>query len=527
MKQPIKNLQSTYEYSEYQRKPYRNDFNKNICQNSLSYEQFFNDNYQNSIRLIDYDAQMRKDQLREENQGLRMQNENLNHHINDLNNEINNLNQSLNQMKYSNDDLQNKLNILQNANQNMQDKIDMLQSHNDDLKNKLDMLSRENEELNHIIEEQKNNLNVNVDEKGTYINEIKKLNELLEKYKSLNDNNIREKEEANKEKDLYLYKLQQNERDKDDLLLKNHEMNDMLIKNQSMLDQLRGDNESLLRKREIDLQNKDAIIEDLKNQVDFLRDEVSKCQDDKNKMQDYYNNIKKNDEKKINDLSNMVGRLNDNNEKLNKNANENKRLNNKLLDEKKRLIDRVNNLSKDLNDANLNNKRAQRRYGSPMSRDNQIFSSVLKNENDDLKDLIEKYRQMLNILFKFINELNDMFEHPEINIDQCCQNISVLIDDINQLRDDIKKLFEQKENTNREEKKKWDDMQAKLLNRDYTNSNINNIDLNRKRDIKKLEVENDWNSGNCWACKIGRNVSLKGASPYLCQKHKFSSEYQK
>ena len=70
-------------------------------------------------------------------------------------------------------------------------------------------------------------------------------------------------------------------------------------------------------------------------------------------------------------------------------------------------------------------------------------------------------------------------------------------------------------------------MQAKLLNRDYTNSNINNIDLNRKRDIKKLEVENDWNSGNCWACKIGRNVSLKGASPYLCQKHKFSSEYQK
>ena len=162
-----------------------------------------------------------------------------------------------------------------------------------------------------------------------------------------------------------------------------------------------------------------------------------------------------------------------------------------------------------------------------MSRDNQIFSSVLKNENGDLKDLIEKYRQMLNALFKFINELNDMFEHPEINIDQCCQNISVLIDDINQLREDIKKLFEQKENTNREEKKKWDDMQAKLLNRDNTNSNINNIDINRKRDIKKLEVENDWNSGNCWACKIGRNVSLKGASPYLCQKHKFSSEYQK
>ena len=188
------------------------------------------------------------------------------------------------------------------------------------------MLSHENAELHHIIEEQKNNLSVIVDEKGTVINEIRKLNELLEKYKSLNDNNIRDKEEANKEKDLCMLKLQQNERDKDDLLLKNHEMSDMLLKNQSMLDQLKGDNESLMRKREIDLQNKDAIIDDLKNQIDFLRDELSKSQEDKNKMQDYYSNVKKNDEKKINELSNMVGRLNDNNEKLNKNANENKRL---------------------------------------------------------------------------------------------------------------------------------------------------------------------------------------------------------
>ena len=196
---------------------------------------------------------------------------------------------------------------------------------------------------------------------------------------------------------------------------------------------------------------------------------------------------------------------------------------------KKNLIDRVNNLSKDLKDANLNNKRAQRRYGSPFGRDNKIFSNILKNENDDLKDLIEKYRQMLAILFKFINELNDMFNHPEINIEQCCQNISILIDDINQLRDDIQKLFEQKDNSNREEKKKWDEMQAKLLNHEYSSKNPNiNFDLNKKkRENKKLEVENDWNSGNCWACKIGRNVSLKGASPYLCQKHKFTSQFQK
>ena len=340
--------------------------------------------------------------------------------------------------------------------------------------------------------------------------------------------NIRDKEEANKQKDLYLLRYQQNERDKDNLLLKNNEMNDMLLKNQAMLDQLKGDNDNLIRKREIDLQNKDAIIEDLKNQIDYLRDEISKCQDDKNKMQDYYGNIKKNDEKRIDDLSNKLGKLNDENERLNRDANENKRLNNKLLDEKKRLVERVNDLSKDLNDANLNNKRQQRRYGSPTGKDNQIFSSVLKNENDDLKDLIEKYRQMLNILFKFINDLNDIFEHPEINIDQCCKDISILIDDVNQLKDDIQKLLDQRGYTNREEKKKWDDMQEKLLNRNYNNMNQKNINLdlnNKKRKMKKLEVENDWNSGNCWACKIGRNVSLKGCSPYLCQKHKFTSEY--
>ena len=528
MKQPIQNIQSTYEYSEYQRKPYINDYNKNKSSNSFSYEQFFNDNYQNSIRLSDMDAEMYKKQLKEENEKLLYQTQNLNQHINDLNGEINTLNQSLNQCKYSNDDLKDKLNILQNANRNMQDKIDMLQSANDDLKNKLDMLSHENEELNRIINEQKNDLNVNVDEKETYINEIKKLNELLEKYKSLNDDNIRDKEEANKQKDLYLLRYQQNERDKDNLMLKNNEMNDMLLKNQAMLDQLKGDNDNLIRKREIDLQNKDAIIEDLKNQIDYLRDEISKCQDDKNKMQDYYGNIKKNDEKRIDDLSNKLGKLNDDNERLNRDANENKRLNNKLLDEKKRLVERVNDLSKDLNDANLNNKRQQRRYGSPTGKDNQIFSNVLKNENDDLKDLIEKYRQMLNILFKFINDLNDLFEHPEINIDQCCKDISILIDDVNQLKDDIQKLLDQRGHTNLEEKKKWDDMQDKLLNRNYNNMNQKNINLdlnNKKRKMKKLEVENDWNSGNCWACKIGRNVSLKGCSPYLCQKHKFTSEY--
>jgi hypothetical protein len=131
---------------------------------------------------------------------------------------------------------------------------------------------------------------------------------------------------------------------------------------------------------------------------------------------------------------------------------------------------------------------------------------------------------MLNYLFKFVNDLNDMFEFPEINIDQCYKNIEVLIDDLNKLREEINNLLELKEN-NGDEKKRWENIQSKLLNREYQGNNIN-IN-NKKKEYKNAEIENNYNTGNCWACKLGRNVSLKGASPYLCQKHRFNSQFPK
>jgi chromosome segregation ATPase len=289
---------------------------------------------------------------------------------------------------------------------------------------------------------------------------------------------------------------------------------------------LQLENDNLVKKGNLEIENKEGIIDDLRNQIDFLRDELAKVQEDKNKMIEYYDNCKKNDEKKINDMNSLLNKLNRENDKLNQNANDNKRMNNKLLEDKKNLIDKVNNLSKNLNEANLNNKRQQRRYGSPTGRDNQIFSNVLKNENDDLKELVNKYREMLNYLFKFVNDLNDMFEFQEINIDQCYQNIDILIDDLNKLRREIQKLLEMKEN-NFEEKKKWENIQDKLLNQQYKSNINNNNDINKKREYKKSEVENDYNTGNCWACKLGRNVSLKGCSPYLCQKHRFNSQFPK
>ena len=528
MKQPIR---STYEYSKYQKKPYieTENYSPNISQKALSYEEYFNDNYQNSIRLSDVDAQIYKSKLLEENNNLYSQTQNLNQHINDLNNEINTLNQSLHQAKFSNNDLINKLNILQNDNEKMQNTINTLQNENEELKSQLQLISQQNDELNNFIGAKKNNFKGEFAGDNIYIAEIQKLNELLEKYKEVNDKNLSEKNDIIKQRDLYLLKYEQNEKEKDALIKKNNDLNNIILRNQSEIDQLKLDNDNLIKKGNLELENKEGIIDDLRNQAEFLRDELSKVQEDKNKMMEYYDNCKKNDEKKINEMNNILDKLNKENEKLNQNANDNKRMNNKLLDQKKQLLEKVNDLSKNLNEANLNNKRQQRRYGSPTGKNNQIFSNVLKSENDDLKELIDKYRQMLNYLFKFVNDLNDMFELPEINIEQCYQNIEVLIDDLNKLKEEIQKLGELKEN-NGDEKKKWENIQAKLLNREYqgNTNNINNFyEMNKKRDNKKLEVENDFNTGNCWACKIGRNVSLKGCSPYLCQKHKFSSQNNK
>ena len=525
MKQPIR---STYEYSQYRKKPYIETeiSSPNLSQKALSYEEYFNDNYQKSIRLADIDAQMKKSRLLQENQNLYSQTQNLNQHINDLHNEINTLNQSLHQAKFSNNDLLSQLNLLQNENQNLQNTINDLRNKNEELNNKLQLLSQQNDELNNFIGAKKNNFQGEFASDNIYISEIKKLNELLEQYKDISDKNLQEKEEANKLKDLYMLKYEQNEKEKDDLIQKNNELNDILIRNQSDIEQLKLENDNLIKKGNLEIDNKEGIIDDLRNQIEFLRDELAKVQEDKNKMMEYYDNCKKNDEKKINEMNFALDKLNKDNEKLNQYANDNKRMNNKLLEEKKNLINKVNDLNKNLNKANLNNKRQQRRYGSPIGKENQIFSNVLKNENDDLKELINKYREMLNYLFKFVNDLNDMFEFPEINIDQCYQNIEILIDDLNKLREEIRKLMELKEN-NGEEKKKWENIQDKLLNQKYQN-NINNINENiKKREYKQLEVENDYNTGNCWACKIGRNVSLKGCSPYLCQKHRFNSQFPK
>ena len=258
------------------------EYQANCCENDLKLNSFCSNH-----SLCKNCDNLCLDKVIEDNKKLLFQNKNLNQKINGLNDEINNLNQLLSQTKCSNNDLQEKLNTLQNENRNIQNKMAILQSSNDDLQKQLNILSIKNEELNNLIEHQGNHLNINIDEKNTYINEIKKLNELLEKYKSIIDNNLKDKEESNQLKNLYLSKYQENEREKDNLLLKNNYMNDILIKNQAMLNKINGDNRDLHKKRELELQNKNSIIKDLRKQVDFLKDDLSKTNVDQIKLQDY------------------------------------------------------------------------------------------------------------------------------------------------------------------------------------------------------------------------------------------------
>ena len=217
-------------------------------------------------------------------------------------------------------------------------------------------------------------------------------------------------------------------------------------------------------------------------------------------MKKFFEDEKNINQNKINNLSKLLQKMTNKNEKINKNINIEKRLSHKLIEENSFLINKINNLSKNLTEININNKKQIRAYRTSLQGKN-IFifpnlPNILKIENDRLRKLIEKYRKTLNVLFNFINELNYLFEDPDINPEQCLYNILLLINDIKQLKNEILTLLEKKEkyvinNDNFEKKKKWDEMKEKLLS--YKNKN--NIDLNfdKKREMIDFDFENNNN----------------------------------
>ena len=296
-----------------------------------------------------------------------------------------------------------------------------------------------------------------------------------------------------------------------------------------MLNKLQEENNLIKNQNEINLNNKDALIEDLKNQIDVLQEQLLECKKDKNNCEILRDNENKINNQKISELNDLINKLTLDNENLNKKSSDNKRLNQRLLREKETLIEKINELQNDLNNQIIKGKR--NKNFSPennINNPNNMLSNYLKNENTEIKDLNEKYKEMLIILFNFINWLNELFNNNEIYIEQCRNNINLLNNDIEKLKNDILNLLKNKEN-DEETNKKFNEIQNKLMESNI-NQNKNNINFNfdnKIPDEKELSVENDWKSGNCWACKLGRNVSLKGASPFFCQKHRFTMNVKK
>ena len=282
-------------------------------------------------------------------------------------------------------------------------------------------------------------------------------------------------------------------------------LNDQNRKNQELLNKIKDEHDNLQNDALESNKNKNAMIEDLKNQIDSMKNYIDKTEKDKNYYEDKYNTLKNDSDKKINDLNNRILILTKEKEDFAKKAGDNKKLSQQLLREKEGLIERINGLENDLQNALSKTK-------SKGPTDNQILIECLKTENYDLKELNANYKKMLDLLFRFVNDLNDIFNHEEISIEQCKEDINYLNDDLNVLKEDIMNLI----NSGNESDEKWNDLQNKLLNKKITLKE-------QKSNEEEEEVGNDWKSGKCAACDLGRNVSLKGCSPFFCKKHKFKN----
>ena len=205
-------------------------------------------------------------------------------------------------------------------------------------------------------------------------------------------------------------------------------------------------NDCLYQKKEKEFKNKNIIINRLNSQINLLKNDLFKYQQDKKRIKQIFENEKIINDNKIYDLSKILEKLNNENKKLKENTLKNKKINTKLNEDKIILINKIKNITRDLYKININITKQQKNASSTILQNNLIYSNILKKENNDLKQIQDKYRKILYILFQFINEINYLNENPEIEIEQSYNNISLLMDNINRLRKDILELLEQKYN---------------------------------------------------------------------------------
>ena len=345
---------------------------------------------------------------------------NLNNNYNDFCIGDENLTRTLKEVQYSVNELKEKLNMLKKENINMNKNINILKLSNNDLNNKFFTLNEENDENNGFLND-----------------------ELITDYisKKINQNNEFQYLDKNKKKKHKILFMSQNKKfknKKNNLVLK---QNKLKIRNKASNGNFSIENTYLKikGKKGKELKNENKIIKNLKMKINFLKNNLNDYEEEKNEMKKELDKEKIINDNKIYDLSRIIEKLNNENEKLNDNIIKNKRLNFKLNKDKNILINEIKKLSKDLYQLNLNTKNMKI---IRKNKNNIINSNNLKYENICLKQLIDIFRKMTNYLFNFLNELNNLNYHPEIDTEQCYNNLSLLIENINKLKNDIIILVE-------------------------------------------------------------------------------------
>lgn len=498
----INDGQLTYEYCQQRgRTPQQPNPRKSGYKKMSNYSDIFSNNIKQSVKLPDIDLQLILESLKTENSDLQSQNQLLLSQIKDLND-------TLTQYKLENESLKNDNNKITKDNQNLLNLNNSLDNNqkslsetNLELQKKISNLNNENSQLNNIIDEQKKQYMLSDNEKLSYIHEIETLKDTLNNCKINNDDLMQSNIFSKTKMDDLKAQLIQEQAENECIKNKLREMTGLLNTIQSNFTQLKDENEALKAKICYDSKNAVNIIDDFKGQVDNLREQLDKMNQDKSDQENFYLNKQKNNENKIRDLTNLLDNLNDDYQKLKNKNRTNQEMNNKLLKEKQNFTDQINNLTNNLNNALLDNQRKKRRL--PKNANNNLLNQ-LNNTNDD-RQILEK---LLIMLFHFINDLNALFGHDDISIDACKENPNILNNNLSVLRDDIGKL-KQQTNEPIDSKDKWEQLQNKLFNRQVTN------ELTLKQENDNINIDNNFRPSKCMACNIGRNVTLKGCSPFF------------
>ena len=240
---------TTYEISQYQKKP-RTMTNRTMASsqsNTYHYDQYFNQNFQNSIALTDYEEEEKQKRQQEAYNSLLLQNEKLSKEMSVL-----------------------------------KDQMEKLVDDNAFLENKVGKLSEQNEEMSRLINEQKNQLMLHEQDANALMKQNEDIANELDRTKKSLRNSIIENDDLKGVNNALKNEANKLKSDKDLLHQKCLMLNDQNRKNQELLNKIKDEHDNLQNDALESNRNKNAIIEDLKNQIDSMKNYIDKTEKDKN-----------------------------------------------------------------------------------------------------------------------------------------------------------------------------------------------------------------------------------------------------